>query len=350
MISGCPLKLPPWPSPYGEACFLGTLKACPEDFEVEELIDLEPTGQGEYDLLKVRKRGRNTVDVAKELARFAHVPYAAVSYAGLKDRQAVTTQLYSVHLPGKTSPDWHLLDAAGVSTLQVGRHGRKLRRGAHRGNYFTLFVRRVEGDLDQVDERAKCLAERGFANYFGKQRFGRDGGNLEQAAQMLAGNTMPSRGLRSILLSAIRSFLFNEVLAQRVEAGDWDAWVEGDFMMLDGAQSIFDSAGETDLDRRLGDLEIHPTGPLPGRAGRDPVQQLTPREQACLARYQKWLNALAELKVKQSRRSLRTQVRGLEVEVMSNSASATYDIRLSFALDKGAYATTMLQQLGFKER
>lgn len=341
------LELREWPNPYGPAHAAGVLKHCPDDFVVEELIGFEASGEGEFDLLRVRKRGRNTNEVARALARFAGVPFAAISYAGLKDKRAVTTQYFSVHLPGKPTPAWAELNEAGIDVLDVRRHSRKLRRGAHTGNRFELRIRDFEGSRVETQARWVQLQSRGIANYFGQQRFGRGGSNLVQAAAMLAGKRRASRHLKGLWLSALRAFLFNEYLAHRVEADTWSACVEGDFMILNGSTAVFGPAStDDDIGRRLAAQEIHPTGPLVGAEGKDKVQRLTVQEEQVMNTHRKWVDGLADLRVKQARRSLRVPVEEPHLSWALDENPDRPDLRLSFSLPAGSYATVLLEQLG----
>src|SRR5690606_10928498 len=136
------------PHAHGGPPLQARLRASPEDFVVDELQDIVPDGTGEHAWLVVRKRGANTDWVAKGLARFAGVAPMDVSYAGVKDRHAVTTQVFTVYLPGRASPDWAQLGLDGVEVVEHSRHGRKLKRGALRGNRFRIVLREVRGERD----------------------------------------------------------------------------------------------------------------------------------------------------------------------------------------------------------
>src|SRR5690606_27996598 len=156
------------------------------------------------------------------------------------DRHAVTRQWFNVHLPKRIAPDDDPL-IEGVRVLRRGWHGRKLKRGAHRGNRFAIVLRDVEGDVDAAEAMLQRIAAPGGAHAFGDQRFGRDAGNLDEARRWLAADR-PARlphTRRGLLLSAARSYLFNRVLEARVGRGDWDRPVAGDCFQLDGSGSWF---------------------------------------------------------------------------------------------------------------
>ncbi len=196
----------------------GILRAAPEDFFVDEDLGFAADGLGEHVFVRLEKRGANTDFVAKELARFAGVRPDAVSYAGMKDRHAVTRQTFSIHLPGKADPDWSALLHAEFRVLEAVRHSRKLQRGALKGNRFRIVLRDVQGDSDAAGKVVEAICAQGVPNYFGEQRFGREAANVGKAHVMFKGKRV-QRHERSLLLSAARSHLFNAVLAERVGKG-----------------------------------------------------------------------------------------------------------------------------------
>ena len=226
------------PFAFGGAPLTGLLRSVPEDFLVEEIPGIEPDGQGEHAMLWVQKRGANTEWVARELAKFAGVPPMAVGYAGMKDRHAVTRQSYSVQLAGRPDPDWSTFPHQDVQVLSSTRHSRKLKRGALRGNRFVLVLRDVQGDRANAETVLEQIASRGVPNYYGEQRFGREGGNVAQALAMFGGRRV-ERQKRSIYLSAARSQIFNDVLAVRVERNAWDTPMDGEIWSLAGSRSWF---------------------------------------------------------------------------------------------------------------
>ncbi len=228
------------PFALGGPVLAGRLRAVPEDFVVEEELGYAASGEGEHVFLKIRKRGRNTHEVARAIAKLAGVRQMAVGYAGLKDRHAVTTQHFTAQLPGRTAPDWSLLEDESLSVLEVGRHHRKIRRGGLRGNRFIIRVDQILGDRELAEKRLDRMALDGVPNYFGSQRFGRDGQNLERVVELFAGKgRKPGREQRGLLLSAARAGLFNAVLARRVQDGSWNKALPGDVMLLAGSQRQF---------------------------------------------------------------------------------------------------------------
>ena len=181
--------IPAWhklPTAWGGPLCPASLRLQPEDFQVFEIPLLTPCGEGEHCWVHVRKRNSNTQWVARQLARFAGVPASAVSYAGLKDRKAVTEQWFSVQLPGRPDPDWKSLSHQDFEVLGYARHQRKLKTGALKGNRFRLCIRNVNASADDIGRRLQQVAAAGFPNYFGLQRFGHDAANLVEAEKMFA--------------------------------------------------------------------------------------------------------------------------------------------------------------------
>ncbi|MBP3984851.1 tRNA pseudouridine(13) synthase TruD [Pseudoxanthomonas helianthi] len=334
---------PTLPRAFGATVLTAQVRTAPEDFFVDELPAFEPTGEGEHLLLTIEKRGLNTAFVAKELARWAGIPEMGVSYAGLKDRHAVTRQRFSVHLPKKIAPDVATLQVEGLKILETTWHNRKLPRGALAGNRFVLALRHVEGDREAIESRLAQVAARGVPNWFGEQRFGHGGGNIAKALAMFGGRRV-KRDERSILLSSARSELFNRVLTARVDAGKWDQPLDGEVWMLDGSRSVFGPEPWSDeLARRLADFDIHPSGPLWGAGELRSTDECARVEMGAMSddvslRLRAGLEAAD---MKQERRALRLKVAELTWEWLDATT-----LRLSFALPPGTYATAVLHELG----
>ncbi len=331
------------PLAFGEPVLSAAIRTVPEDFQVDELSAFEATGEGEHLLLEIRKRGANTVAVAKGLAQWADIPEMGVSYAGQKDRHAVTTQRFSVHLPKRVSPDIATLESDEIHVVSATWHNRKLQRGALAGNRFRLVLRDVQGDAAAIDARLQTIAARGLPNWFGEQRFGRDGGNVPAALAMFGGRRV-RQDQRSMLLSAARSALFNRVLAARVEQGNWDRPLEGEVWMLDGSRSVFGPEPMSEvLAERLARFDIHPSGPLWGVGEVRSTGEALALESAALADEQA-LALRAGLEgagLKQERRSLR-----LRPELLQHQWLQPDVLEISFALPPGCYATAVLHELG----
>ena len=325
----------------GEPKVRGTIRARVEDFQVTELPLVEPAGEGTHLWLEVEKRNANTHWVAERLAAAAGIHPRDVGYAGMKDRRAVTSQWFSVALQEASSQDWSSWNIPDTRILQGRMHGRKLKRGALKGNRFRVVIRDLAGDLEGLEERLRSVAASGVPNYFGPQRFGHGGRNVERGIRWLEHGGRLPRNKKSVYLSAVRSVLFNRVLSARVEQGNWNRIVDGDVAILDGSRSLF-ACGmpDAELERRCAGFDIHPTGPLPGKGGRLLAERAALEiETTALADCEPVISGLAAAGLEAARRSLRLYPAGLEW------AREGPDLVLSFELPAGGYATGVLREL-----
>ena len=328
---------------HGAPVLAARIRTSPEDFFVEELPAFEASGAGEHLLLTIEKRGMNTAFAARRIASWAGVDESAIGQAGMKDRHAVTRQRFSVWLPKRVAPDIDALQSDDLCVLDHAWHSRKLPRGALAGNRFVLMLRGVEGEHAAIESRLEQIGWQGVPNYFGEQRFGRGGNNVQQAVAMFAGRRV-KREERSMLLSAARSELFNRVLAARVEAGHWNVALEGEVWMLDGSRSVFGPEALTDdLQARLAAFDIHPTGPLWGEGELRSTEAARDFELAALQGDSalRLCRGLEVAGLKQERRALRLRPQALAWRWPDDTA-----LEFSFELPPGCYATTVLRELG----
>jgi len=331
---------------WGGPPLRGVLKSTPEDFIVEETLFFSADGLGEHDLLHIEKGGANTEWVARGLARFAKVPQVAVGFAGLKDRHAVTRQHFTVQLPGR-QVDWSTLSLAGVTVLSVARHSRKLKRGALSGNGFELCLREIEGDQERAQALLLQLQKHGAPNYFGEQRFGQRGGNLDLARRLFAGEHL-ERSDRAFALSAARSAIFNTVLDKRVREQTWNQIISGDLCNLSGRRAWFGPVEvDATLEQRCGSGEIHPTGPLWGATPAPTSAVCLELEQHCADAHPELAPGLVAAGVEAERRPLRAIPQHLEWDWQGDGSKEApkLALRLRFALPPGAYATALIREL-----
>jgi len=334
------IEIPVWPYVYGGPSGTGKIRSLPEDFIVKENLSFEPSGAGEHAFLLIEKKGENTEYVARQLARFANVRQRDVSYAGLKDRHAVTTQWFSVWLPGKADPDWTQFETDSTKVLHVARHARKLKRGVLSGNSFKLTVRDWQGDQEKTIQQLELIKANGIANYFGSQRFGNEGQNVSKALAMFEGAKV-GREQRSIYLSAARSYLFNLILAERATKANWNQPIAGDTYQFDLSHSCFQSEqADAEIIRRLAAKEIHPTGALWGRGNADVSADALVIEQAVIDKHQLLAQGLIANAVDRDRRALRVNVQNLQWRFVNGET-----LELDFALPAGSYATSVLREI-----
>jgi tRNA pseudouridine13 synthase len=311
--------LPQWPSAYPASGASATLKVHNEDFVVTELPLQLPSGAGEHIWVDVEKNGANTVYVAQQLALAAGVNEWDVGYAGLKDRYAITRQWFSIYLPKGDTPDLTQLQHPEFKVLSQSRHVKKLRPGDLQGNRFRIVLREVSGDRAAVETNLQAVAAQGVPNYFGAQRFGHDGGNVEQGRAMLAREIrVRNPKKKGIYLSAVRSFVFNEVLALRIQQGRWGQTLPGD-VMTDAGQ---------------------PTGPLWGRGRVSTTDDAQALENGVAERHATLCSGMEYAGLDQERRALVAKPADMSWEWPQAD-----QLVITFSLPAGTYATTVLGEI-----
>jgi tRNA pseudouridine13 synthase len=331
------------PCAHGRPPATGVIRREPDDFVVDEVLGFEPDGTGGHALLVVEKRGANTGWVAAQLARHAGVAARDVGFSGHKDRHALTRQAFTVPLPLQADiaacAAWQ---DAEYKVLSAHRHGRKLRPGSHRANRFALRIVDLRGDRDAIEACLRAIRERGVPNYFGPQRFGREGSNLRRALEWADGGSAPrERAQRGFLLSAARSHAFNAVLAARVARGDWDRLLDGEAVMLDGRRSFFQATEIDDiLEARRVEMDVHPSGPLPGRGESPALGAARAVEDTALAPLASLIKLLVDERIDHERRSLRLPVREFEWSFGTDDT-----LLLQFVLPRGTFATAVLHEV-----
>ncbi|MFM8550707.1 MAG: tRNA pseudouridine(13) synthase TruD [Nitrospiraceae bacterium] len=322
----------------------GMIRTEPEDFRVEERPLYLPCGQGEHLYLSVTKRGMATPQMVDWLSSRLGVKARCIGVAGLKDARSVTTQMVSVQgvTPERIAqlpPDEHLL-----SVTVLGHHRNRLRTGHHAGNAFRLIVRGARScAVESVPAVCDLLARRGLPNYFGPQRQGRDGLNYSTGAALLvdpARRAKMPKPKRLWYLHAYQSFLFNQVVARRIDR--LDRVLTGDWAMKHENGACF-LVEDGDLEQpRAEAFAISPTGPLFG--SRAPWASGVPGdiERAIVAEQGTTQEALSEAAAacgfRGERRPLRVSLEGLNWSLEKDV------LTLSFVLPPGAYATSVLRE------
>lgn len=367
------------PRAWGEPLATGRIKTSPGDFIVREVLDIDFDGQGEHVYLHIRKCGLNTHEVEEQLQRQFRCGSVDVGVSGLKDKNAVTDQWFSVRSAmnlNETSLNTvdvkFSVPVGEFVVLESHRHSRKLRRGAHRNNRFILVVRELAAsDLNaartEIDHRLGIIAEHGFVNYFGPQRFGFGQQNLVKAERYFSNPKRKiSRVQRSLLISSARSLLFNRVCAERVKQSSWNVPMPGEPMLLSGSHSFFVNtdlpdkmpdntvppdlpenggtqhmnANEVNIAERCRVHDVHPTGPLWGEGEMLSVGDCQQFELEILKGYKTFTDGLEKARLKHQRRALRAEVEQLQWH-WGDSGVLTLD----FSLAKGVYATSFLSEL-----
>lgn len=329
--------------------FWADLKSQPSDFQVVENLGFEPSGGGEHIYLKVRKTSANTAWVASQIAEFAGVRLFDVNYSGRKDRHAITEQWLSCWKPGKEMPEFgpFFQNLEGVELLETQRYNKKLRKGTHESNSFVILLRNlrkspalastllgpnsttaIEADFQEdLEQRLRSLASVGFANYFGEQRFGKEGQNLVMADKLFNGEKTP-KNQRDMYLSAARSYMFNWMLDTKIDSGEY----------------------QQELDASLNARDDQPLQPV----GRDGIQSSSPRGwlygqsrvetareimESYEATFPAWTIGLNKIGMKAQLRDLRIMPDDLKWRFEGA------DIQLSFTLPTGSFATELIKEL-----
>lgn len=317
----------------------GRLKAEFADFIVREELGYPLAGEGEFVAVKVRKTNANTLFVGEQLAKFVGISEKNMSYAGLKDRHAVTEQWFCLHLAGKETPDFSAFECEGVEILEVTRHNRKIRTGALEGNYFELLLRDVE-ETDELKQRLNQLQAVGFPNYFTEQRFGRDGHNLTQAQRWASGEiSVKDRKKRSFYLSAARSEVFNLVVSQRIADQQMQTVLLGDYLQLAGSNSFFEVKAEdlVQSQQRLDENDVLLTAPLIGENSLE--QNGNEREKAIVAQHENLISLMKKERMNAARRAMLCKPQDLHWQFEAEG------LRLTFFLNSGSYATGLVREL-----
>lgn len=318
-----------FPRAYGEVSLSAGFRERDEDFYVEEVLGFPLTGEGEHLCLFIEKQSHNTHWVAAELARYAGISEKDIGVCGRKDRHAITRQWFSLYYPpnkpGHRPVDWDQFSMEGVKIIRLKRHSKKLRLGDHQYNHFTIRLRRVsslkspdtplsENDQQNIRTAIVDKLNQGVPNYFGVQRFGREGGNLLMANNWLVNRVPPPRKQRSMVLSAARSYLFNRVLAYRVNHQNWQQVIKGE-------------------------VQDVPTGPLWGRGRLGSLDEALLIEQESLRDFQSWCERLEHQGLHQDRRELVLWPKNLSCDWQDG------DLVLAFDLPSGTFATAVLNEI-----
>lgn len=319
----------------------GIIRALPEDFRVDEVPAYAPEGTGEHLFVHFEKTDLDTQEAVRRIARALGADPREAGVAGLKDRRAVTRQ-WASFAGGDPA---QLAEAAleSIRVLEVSRHRHKLRTGHLRANRFELLVRGAAAGLEEAGARLRELERRGVPNYFGEQRFGREGVNIDDARRWIVegGKAPRDRFKKKLLVSALQAAIFNELLAERVREGTVDGVIDGDLLRKEDTGGLFVcDAPEVD-GGRAARFEVSATGPMFGARMRWPEREARSREEAALGRWGLTPEDLARFRSsgEGTRRPYRVRIDAPQLEQTPEG------VRLAFTLPSGAYATVVLREL-----
>lgn len=376
------LSISHWSRLYGDSLGYADLKQEMHDFIVEEQLGFEPSGEGEHIFLWLEKANLNTAFVAESLAKFSKLQLRDITYAGRKDKFALTRQWFGVHIANKKEPNWDEFKLDGAKILKVTRNDRKLRVGVLKGNRFELILRNLRPNIKHdtqlgaesffkaLTHRLELIKRQGAPNYYGSQRFGeiriasqdshplgsqqadseqststhslRQGGNLALAEKLISGEAIRNRNKRSMAISALRSWLFNEIIHERIVQGRFHQALFGDAMQLSGSNSFFvfeDEAEQANILRRLGEFDINITAPLWGDGRLHTAEAAKDLELNCAGKFPNITQALNALGLKQERRAIRIVPQDFKWQVEDNM------LKMQFSLPAGCFATSIVSEL-----
>lgn len=321
-----------WPSIYSEPCGSGVIKQEFADFRVVEQLSFEPSGNGEHLFVFIEKVDANTRFVANELARLFGCASKDIGFAGMKDRHAITQQWFSVYLTKAKVKDWQQITHPNFSIVKAAFHNKKLKIGELESNRFTIVVRNFLGNMNCVEYRIQELAQAGLPNYFGPQRFGNDFSNWHEGKAWLKGALKASRNQEGLLISALRSYLFNEILAERVKQGNWNKLIDGDV--------AYNTEDGKVLERYSSPESLIPAAPLFGRDRYQSKEAAAAIQEHVLQRYGEITDQLLKKRVNGDWRPLVCRVSNLNFNRLSGNS-----FTLEFTLPKGSFATNLINQI-----
>lgn len=321
--------------PQGEAIF----KKLPEDFIVTEQLGFELSGEGENLMLLIEKRQLNTQQVCEYLAKFFKKRLRDIGYAGLKDKQSISQQWFSVQLNRTAEIQLDNIETSEITVIKAIRHDKKLRVGALSANQFNIRLRDIN-TTDDLNAKLSVIAKHGVPNYFGPQRFGIKGNNLNWFQRMVNGESIRNKKLKGFALSAGRSYLFNQCVSQRIEIDQFDKVIEGDVFVLAGKNSYFCfDKNDTDYQQRLDTFDINISAPLYG-GGESPAKQGSlDAEQEVAEKYSDWINTLSDNGLEHERRSIRLVPTDMSWRFTDNI------LDIQFSLPSGCFATSVLREV-----
>jgi tRNA pseudouridine13 synthase len=324
----------------------GRIRARTEDFVVEEVSLYDPTGEGDHLYVNVTKKNMTTREVQSQIADLFDLSPQNIGTAGLKDKKAVATQTFSILLEKN---DVSAEDAVkrierkiDVRVNWAKFHNNKFRAGHLVGNRFTVTISDIRIPKGKALERANLIAEqiylRGMPNYYGDQRIGRGGKNIQEGWAILNGHKhFKDRWLSKLLVAGYQSYLCNRNIAERVRRGLFDKLLLGDIVKKHMTGGIF-WVNDLAVDQpRFDSKEISFTAPIFGYKMSHPLGESAVLEAEIFEESEMSMKTFKRMKITGTRRFGRLTP---EIEVTRNQRG----IQIDFMLHKGGYATTLLRE------
>ncbi len=327
-----------------ERLFAGLIGPSVDDFVVDEIPAYPFDGEGEHWFVQVSKRGLNTADVTRVLASLSKARERDIGVAGQKDKQAVTSQWFSLSTVGTVPPaEWQLPE--NISLLQVTKHRNKLRTGHLHGNRFRVrLVGEALADAETIGRVVAQLRESGVPNYYGAQRFGYGLGNLDKALAWLkrqgGGGARGSRFVAKWMPSVIQAEVFNRYLEKRLAVG-LDRLLVGEIVRLSGSSRHFEVEDPAIELPRLHSRDIVLSGPMIGPKTKNATREALELERAVVADLgltEAELSLLGQ-HAPGTRRDLLMWPEQLSADLLADGSMV-----LEFALPAGSYATVLVAE------
>ena len=319
--------------PEADAVF----KALPDDFVVTEQLPFELTGDGENLFILIEKRELNTQQVCQHLAKVLGKRLRDVGYAGLKDKQSVSRQWFSIQANVNSDIDLSQVENDNIKIIETRRHLKKLKVGALAGNHFDIRLKQV-GMIDDLLRRLAVVKVHGVPNYFGLQRFGFNGNNLNWANRWSEGEPIRDKKIKGFALSAARSYLFNEVVSARINQQYFSTPISGDTFILAGSNSYFTDEIDATVLKRLSERDIYLSAPMFGKGDNPSQSDAAELEAKVLDEHPLWQQLLIEQGLEFQRRAIQLFPLNMEWKVDGE------DVIVSFDLPSGAFATSVLRE------
>jgi tRNA pseudouridine13 synthase len=319
----------------------GTIKAVPEHFQVEEIMPYTACGEGEHVFVTLRRKGWNTADVAQALQKAFSLKITQVGWGGRKDKAAVTTQTFSLHLPLNMRLDavGHILDRLPFEIMGIKRHRNKIKTGHVAANRFKIVVSQPASDAwGKAQAIAEALKCGGIANYYGEQRFGWQMSNLDRAQQLVQKGRAGSGKKDRFMVSALQSALFNIWLKQRIEGGLFDVVIEGDVVRKTDTGGMFVVDDTADAAQRFAARRLVSTGPIYGYKMMAAVGRAGELEDDIMHALALDPQIFKALGAPGSRRPAQLWLEDLDISPITDG------LLFCFTLPSGAYATSVLRE------
>jgi len=324
----------------------GRIRARPEDFRVEEIAQYQPTGKGSHLYVNITKKNKTTRQVQKKIAEIFNLRPQNIGTAGLKDKNAITTQTFSILFEkNDVSAEDAVKRIDGKMEVEVNWakfHTNKFRAGHLLGNRFTITISDIRIPRRKAFERATLIAEQihlhGMPNYYGDQRLGRRGKNVLEGWEILNGEKrFKDRWLSKLLVASYQSYLCNRYIAERVRRGLFDKLLLGDIAKKHETGGIF-WVNDLKVDQpRFESKEISFTAPIFGYKMSHPLDESAKLETEIFEESGMSMKTFKRMKITGTRRFGRLAP---EIEITENQRG----IQLDFMLHKGAFATTLLRE------